>query len=64
MRFQDRAVLVTGGSGIGQQICFAAAEEANSLITGKILTVDGGRTAGEKMVRHAGFESVPDQICV
>ncbi|MFC7538724.1 hypothetical protein ACFQU2_03685 [Siccirubricoccus deserti] len=29
MRFQDQAVLVTGGgSGIGQQVCYAAARRA------------------------------------
>ncbi len=37
MRFQDRAVLVTGGgSGIGQQVCYAAAEEGARVAVGDV----------------------------
>ena len=63
MRFQDRAVLVTGGNGIGQQVCFATAHEANSFITGTILAIDGVWTAAKKIYRFAGFGSAPGQIC-
>jgi hypothetical protein len=65
-RLQDRGVVVTGGgSGIGQQVCYAAAEGgvciavgdpdrfladgASDFITGTILTIDGGWTIGKKM---------------
>jgi NAD(P)-dependent dehydrogenase (short-subunit alcohol dehydrogenase family) len=37
MRFQDRAVLVTGGgSGIGQQVCLAAAAEGARVAVGDV----------------------------
>ena len=37
MRFQDRAVLVTGGgSGIGQQVCLAAAAEGARVAVGDL----------------------------
>ena len=37
MRFQDRAVLVTGGgSGIGQQVCYAAAREGARVAVGDL----------------------------
>jgi NADP-dependent 3-hydroxy acid dehydrogenase YdfG len=37
MRFQDRGVLVTGGgSGIGQQVCYAAAEEGARIAVGDL----------------------------
>ncbi len=37
MRFQDQAVLVTGGgSGIGQQVCFAAAREGARVAVGDL----------------------------
>jgi NAD(P)-dependent dehydrogenase (short-subunit alcohol dehydrogenase family) len=54
MRFQDRAVLVTGGgSGIGQQVCYAAAREGARVAVGDL---DGERaesTAAE-IQRHGG----------
>jgi len=37
MRFQDRGFLVTGGgSGIGQQVCYAAAEEGARVAVGDL----------------------------
>lgn len=37
MRFQDQAVLVTGGgSGIGQQVCYAAAQEGARVAVGDL----------------------------
>jgi NAD(P)-dependent dehydrogenase (short-subunit alcohol dehydrogenase family) len=37
MRFQDRGVLVTGGgSGIGQQVCYAAADEGARVVVGDL----------------------------
>src|SRR5262245_54664040 len=37
MRFQDRGVLVTGGgSGIGQQVCYAAAAEGARVAVGDL----------------------------
>ena len=37
MRFQDRAVLVTGGgSGIGQEVCYAAAKEGARIAVGDL----------------------------
>ena len=48
MRFQDRAVLVTGGgSGIGQQVCFAAAEEGARIAVGDLDLERAEATAAE-----------------
>ena len=51
MRFQDRAVLVTGGgSGIGQQVCFAAAEEGARIVVGD-LDLDRAEATAEEVRR-------------
>jgi len=48
MRFQDRGVLVTGGgSGIGQQVCFAAAEEGARVAVGDLDPANAEATAAE-----------------
>ncbi len=48
MRFQDRGVLVTGGgSGIGQQVCYAAAEEGARLAVGDLDLERAQATAAE-----------------
>jgi NAD(P)-dependent dehydrogenase (short-subunit alcohol dehydrogenase family) len=48
MRFQDRAVVVTGGgSGIGQQVCYAAAEEGARVAVGDLDFEHAEATAAE-----------------
>lgn len=48
MRFQDRAVLVTGGgSGIGQQVCYAAAAEGAKVAVGDLDLERAQATAAE-----------------
>jgi NAD(P)-dependent dehydrogenase (short-subunit alcohol dehydrogenase family) len=48
MRFQDRGVLVTGGgSGIGQQVCYAAAEEGARIAVGDVDLERAEATAAE-----------------
>ena len=48
MRFQDRAVLVTGGgSGIGQQVCYAAATEGARVAVGDLDLERAEATAAE-----------------
>lgn len=48
MRFQDRGVVVTGGgSGIGQQVCFAAAEEGARVAVGDLDLEHAEATADE-----------------
>jgi NAD(P)-dependent dehydrogenase (short-subunit alcohol dehydrogenase family) len=48
MRFQDRAVVVTGGgSGIGQQVCYAAAEEGARVAVGDLDSERAEATAAE-----------------
>lgn len=48
MRFQDRAVLVTGGgSGIGQQVCYAAAAEGARVAVGDLDLQRAETTVGE-----------------
>src|SRR5689334_17405718 len=48
MRFQDRGVLVTGGgSGIGQQVCYAAAEEGARVAIGDLDPERAEATAAE-----------------
>jgi NAD(P)-dependent dehydrogenase (short-subunit alcohol dehydrogenase family) len=48
MRFQDRGVLVTGGgSGIGQQVCYAAMEEGASIAVGDLDLERAEATAAE-----------------
>ncbi len=48
MRFQDRAVLVTGGdSGIGQQVCYAAAGEGARVAAGDLDLERAQATAAE-----------------
>ena len=48
MRFQDRGVLVTGGgSGIGQQVCYAAAEEGARVVIGDLDLERAEATAAE-----------------
>ncbi|MBV8616686.1 MAG: SDR family NAD(P)-dependent oxidoreductase, partial [Acetobacteraceae bacterium] len=48
MRFRDRAVLVTGGgSGIGQQVCYAAAAEGALVAVGDLDLERAQDTAAE-----------------
>ena len=48
MRFQDQAVLVTGGgSGIGQQVCYAAAQEGARVAVGDLDHERAEATASE-----------------
>jgi NAD(P)-dependent dehydrogenase (short-subunit alcohol dehydrogenase family) len=48
MRFQDRGVVVTGGgSGIGQQVCYAAAEEGARVAVGDLDFEHAEATAAE-----------------
>lgn len=48
MRFQDRGILVTGGgSGIGQQVCYAAAEEGARVVVGDLDLEQAEATAVE-----------------
>ena len=48
MRFQDRGVVVTGGgSGIGQQVCYAAAEEGARVAVGDLDLERAEATAAE-----------------
>ena len=48
MRFQDRGVVVTGGgSGIGQQVCYAAAEEGARVAVGDLDSERAEATAAE-----------------
>jgi len=48
MRFRDRGVVVTGGgSGIGQQVCFAAAEEGARVAVGDLDPANAEATAAE-----------------
>ena len=57
MRFQDQAVLVTGGgSGIGQQVCLLAAAEGARVAIGDRDPGHAERSA--EMVRAAGGEAV------
>jgi NAD(P)-dependent dehydrogenase (short-subunit alcohol dehydrogenase family) len=54
MRFQDRGVLVTGGgSGIGQQVCYAAAEEGAQVAIGD-LDLERAETTAEEIRRRKG----------
>ena len=54
MRFQDRGVLVTGGgSGIGQQVCYAAAEEGAQVAIGD-LDLERAETTAEEICRRKG----------
>ena len=56
MRFQDRAVLVTGGgSGIGQQVCYAAAKEGGRVAVGDLDLERAETTAAE--IRKRGGEA-------
>jgi NAD(P)-dependent dehydrogenase (short-subunit alcohol dehydrogenase family) len=56
MRFRDRGVLVTGGgSGIGQQVCYAAAEEGARVAIGDIDREHAEATAAE--IRRRGGEA-------
>ncbi len=57
MRFQDQAVLVTGGgSGIGQQVCLAAAKEGARVAVGDLQADQAERTAAQ--IRDSGGEAV------
>ncbi|WP_207791842.1 SDR family NAD(P)-dependent oxidoreductase [Siccirubricoccus phaeus] len=57
MRFQDQAVLVTGGaSGIGEQVCLAAAREGARIAVGDL---DAGRAeAVAAAIRAQGGEAI------
>ncbi|MGE0226658.1 MAG: SDR family NAD(P)-dependent oxidoreductase [Acetobacteraceae bacterium] len=63
MRFQDRAVLVTGGgSGIGQQVCFAASEEGARVAVGDLDLERAEATAAD--IRRRKGEAVAIQLDV
>ena len=54
MRFRDRAVLVTGGgSGIGQQVCYAAAAEGAYVAVGD-LDLERAQDTAAEIRRRAG----------
>jgi meso-butanediol dehydrogenase/(S,S)-butanediol dehydrogenase/diacetyl reductase len=56
LRFQDQGVLVTGGgSGIGQQVCLAAAREGARIAVGDLDVAHAEQTAA--MIRQAGGEA-------
>ena len=56
MRFQDQAVLVTGGgSGIGQQVCYAAAREGARIAVGDLDLANAETTAAA--IRAEGGEA-------
>ncbi len=56
MRFQDRVALVTGGgSGIGQQVCYAAAAEGARVAVGDLDLEHAEATAAE--IRRRGSEA-------
>ncbi|GGC46830.1 D-threitol dehydrogenase [Siccirubricoccus deserti] len=57
MRFQDQAVLVTGGgSGIGQQVCYAAAREGARVAVGDLDLEHAETTAAS--IRERGGEAL------
>ncbi len=63
MRFQDRAVLVTGGgSGIGQQVCLAAAAEGARVAVGDVGLERAEGTAAE--VRRRAGEALAVEVDV
>ncbi len=63
MRFQDRGMLVTGGgSGIGQQVCYAAAEEGARIAVGDLDGEHAEATAAE--IRRRGGEAYAFQLDV
>ncbi len=63
MRFQDQAVLVTGGgSGIGRAVCLAAAREGARLAVGDLDAERAGAVAAE--IRAAGGEAHPVAVDV
>jgi NAD(P)-dependent dehydrogenase (short-subunit alcohol dehydrogenase family) len=54
MRFQDQAVLVTGGgSGIGQQVCYAAAREGARVAVGD-LDLEHAQATAEEIRQRSG----------
>jgi NAD(P)-dependent dehydrogenase (short-subunit alcohol dehydrogenase family) len=56
MRFQDRGMLVTGGgSGIGQQVCYAAMQEGARIAIGDVDAERAETTAAE--IRRRGGEA-------
>lgn len=64
MRFQDQAVLVTGGgSGIGQQVCYAAAAEGARVAVGDLDLARAAATAAE-IGRRGGGEAQAIQVDV
>ncbi|MBV9248999.1 MAG: SDR family oxidoreductase [Acetobacteraceae bacterium] len=63
MRFQNRGVLVTGGgSGIGQQVCYAAAEEGARVAVGDLDLKRAEATAAE--IRRSKGEAHAFQVNV
>ena len=63
MRFQDRGVVVTGGgSGIGQQVCYAASAEGARVAVGDLDLERAEGTATE--IRHRKGEAYAFQVDV
>jgi NAD(P)-dependent dehydrogenase (short-subunit alcohol dehydrogenase family) len=63
MRFQDRGVVVTGGgSGIGQQVCYAASGEGARVAVGDLDLERAEGTAAE--IRHRKGEAYAFQVDV
>ena len=64
MRFQDRGVVVTGGgSGIGQQVCYAMSEEGARVAVGDLDLERAEATAsftGARGGTRAGGRRRPD----
>ena len=60
MKFRDRGVLVTGGgSGIGQQVCYAAAAEGARVAVGDLDHERAEITAAEIRTRSGRGACVP-----
>jgi meso-butanediol dehydrogenase/(S,S)-butanediol dehydrogenase/diacetyl reductase len=63
MRFQNRGVLVTGGgSGIGQQVCYAAAAEGAKVAVGDLDLEHAEATAAEICQRKGEAHAFPIDV--